>query len=89
MQSLYGMAPVEDSLTCKLCKGFFCHLPKAVMEAFQRIKLTIGYPPGATLFVEGQQCRGIYMLCRGRVKLSVTSSDLIQNTSVIHQLAGA
>ncbi len=76
MQSPYGMTLVEDCLSCKLCsKGFFCHLPKAVMEAFQLIKFTIGYPPGATLFVEGQSCRGIYMLCRGRVKLSVTSSD--------------
>jgi CRP/FNR family transcriptional regulator, cyclic AMP receptor protein len=76
MQSPYGMALVEDCLSCKLCsKGFFCHLPKAVMEAFQRIKFTIGYPPGAILFVEGQACRGIYMLCKGRVKLSVTSSD--------------
>ena len=70
MQSPYGMALVEDCLSCKLCsKGFFCHLPKAVMEAFQPIKFTIGYPPGATLFAEGQTCRGIYMLCRGRVKL--------------------
>jgi CRP/FNR family transcriptional regulator len=70
------MALVEDCLSCKLCsKGFFCHLPKTVMEAFQLIKFTIGYPAGATLFVEGQVCRGIYVLCRGRVKLSVTSSD--------------
>ena len=45
------------------------------MEGFQRIKFSIGYPSGATLFVEGQPCRGIYMLCRGRVKQSVTSSD--------------
>lgn len=76
MQSPYGMPLVEECLTCKLCSnGFFCHLPKAVMEAFQLIKFTIGYPPGATLFLEGQPCRGIYMLCRGRVKHSVTSSD--------------
>jgi CRP/FNR family cyclic AMP-dependent transcriptional regulator len=76
MRSPYGMALVEDCLSCKLCsKGFFCHLPKTVMEAFQLIKFTIGYPAGATLFVEGQVCRGIYVLCRGRVKLSVTSSD--------------
>ncbi len=76
MHSLYGMALVEDCLSCKLCsEGFFCNLPKPVMEAFQLIKFTIGYPAGATLFVEGQSCRGIYMLCRGRVKQSVTSSD--------------
>ena len=45
------------------------------MEAFQRIKFTMAYPAGATLFTEGQPCRGIYILCKGRVKLSSTSSE--------------
>jgi CRP/FNR family transcriptional regulator len=45
------------------------------MEAFQLLKFTIGYPEGATLFVEGQACRGIYILCKGRVKLSASSKD--------------
>lgn len=76
MNAPYGMALVEDCLSCKLCsEGFFCHLPKSVMAAFQLIKFTIGYPAGATLFVEGQACRGIYILCRGRVKLSANSED--------------
>jgi CRP/FNR family cyclic AMP-dependent transcriptional regulator len=76
MQSPYGMALVEDCLSCNLCsEGFFCHLPKSVMEAFQLIKFTIAFPAGATLFVEGQACRGIYMLCKGRVKLSTSSQD--------------
>ena len=53
MHSPYGMELVEDGLSCKLCsEGFFCHLPKSVMEAFQPLKLTIAYPVGATLFVE-------------------------------------
>ena len=77
MHSPYGMELVEDCLTCKLCtKGFFCHLPKPVMEAFQPIKFTLAYPAGATLFVEGQTCRGVYILCKGRVKLLATSSDV-------------
>jgi CRP/FNR family transcriptional regulator, cyclic AMP receptor protein len=76
MNAPYGIALVEDCLSCKLCsEGFFCHLPKSVKEAFQLIKLTIGYPAGATLFVEAQACRGIYILCRGRVKLSANSAD--------------
>ena len=76
MNSPYGMELVEDCLSCKLCsEGFFCHLPKAVMEAFQPLKFTLAYPPGATLFTEGQPCRGIYILCKGRVKISATSSD--------------
>jgi len=75
MHSPYGMELVEDCLSCKLhSEGFFCHLPKSVMEAFQSLKFTAAYPAGATLFAEGQTCRGIYILCRGRVKLSTTSS---------------
>jgi CRP/FNR family transcriptional regulator, cyclic AMP receptor protein len=70
------MELVEDCLSCKLCsEGFFCHLPKPVMEAFQPLKFTLAFPAGATLFVEGQVCRGIYVLCRGRVKLSANSKD--------------
>ena len=76
MHSPYGMELVEDCLSCPLCsEGFFCRLPKADMEAFQRIKFTLAHPAGATLFAEGESCRGIYILCRGRVKLSSTSSS--------------
>ncbi len=76
MHSPYGMELVEDCLSCKLCSaGFFCHLPKSVIEAFQPLKFTIAYPAGATLFVEGQASRGIYILCKGRVKLSATSRE--------------
>jgi len=45
------------------------------MQAFQPLKFTLAYPAGATLFVEGQTCRGIYILCKGRVKLSATSKE--------------
>src|SRR5664279_3047737 len=76
MHSPYGMELVEDCSSCKLCsEGFFCHLPKSVMDAFQPLKFTLAYPAGATLFVEGQVCRGIYVLCKGRVKLSSTSTE--------------
>ncbi len=76
MHSPYGMELVEDCLSCNLCsEGFFCRLPAPVIEAFQKIKFTLSYPAGATLFAEGQACRGIYILCKGRVKLSSTSSQ--------------
>jgi len=76
MHSPYGMGLQENCITCNLCSdGFFCRLPKPELEAFQRIKFTLAYPAGATLFLEGQQCRGIYILCRGRVKLSTSSRE--------------
>ena len=48
---------------------------KRVMQAFQPLKFTVAYSAGATLFVEGQVCRGIYILCKGRVKLSASSKE--------------
>lgn len=76
MGSPYGLQLVENCLICKLrTDNFFCALPREVLEAFERIKFPTAYPRGAVLFVEGQSPRGIYMLCRGRVKLSVNSAE--------------
>src|SRR5581483_4811050 len=50
-------------------------LPKASLEAFEKIKYSAAYPQGAVLFLEAQEPRGIYMICSGRVKLSTTSRD--------------
>jgi len=33
------------------------------------------FPRGVVLFAEGQRPRGVYLLCRGRVKLSTSSGD--------------
>jgi CRP/FNR family transcriptional regulator len=67
---------VDNCLYCKLRKdNFFCALPQQALEAFEKIKLATAYPRNAVLFVEGQQPRGIYMLCRGRAKLSVNSAE--------------
>jgi CRP/FNR family transcriptional regulator len=61
---------------CKLQqKGFFCDLKPDVLHAFESLKITNTYPRGATLFSEGENTNGVYMLCRGRVKLSAYSSD--------------
>jgi len=53
----------------------FCNLPTPAVQALETIKYTTAYPKGAVLFVEGQAPRGIFLLCKGRVKLSIGSSD--------------
>ncbi len=53
----------------------FCDLPAAALQTFETIKYATAYPKGAVLFVEGQAPRGIFVLCRGRVKLSICASD--------------
>jgi CRP/FNR family transcriptional regulator, cyclic AMP receptor protein len=74
--SPYGLEIVESCLTCKLrADKIFCNLPTQTVQALETIKYTTAYPKGAVLFVEGQAPRGVFILCRGRVKLSICSSD--------------
>ena len=76
MLSPYGLEIVESCLTCRLrADKIFCNLPPATVQALETIKNTTAYPKGAVLFVEGQAPRGVFILCRGRVKLSICSSD--------------
>jgi CRP/FNR family cyclic AMP-dependent transcriptional regulator len=53
----------------------FCNLPAAVAEAIEQEALTTTYPTGAVLFAEGQAPRGVFIVRRGRVKLSICGSD--------------
>jgi CRP/FNR family transcriptional regulator len=76
MLSPYGLEIVESCLTCKMrADKIFCNLPNNAVQALEAIKYTTAYPKGAVLFVEGQAPRGIFILCKGRVKLSICSSD--------------
>jgi CRP/FNR family transcriptional regulator len=76
MRSPYGLDIIESCLTCKLrADRLFCDLPDASLKAFEAVKYSSAYPKGAVLFVEGQSPRGIFVLCKGRAKLSVGSSD--------------
>ncbi|HKY28347.1 MAG TPA: Crp/Fnr family transcriptional regulator [Pyrinomonadaceae bacterium] len=42
---------------------------------FENVRLSSIYPRGAILFAEGQPAEGIYDLCSGRAKVSVSSSE--------------
>ena len=53
----------------------FCDLPPAVAEAIEQEAVTTTYPTGAVLFAEGQSPRGVFIVRRGRVKLSICGSD--------------
>ena len=76
MISPYGMEIVESCLTCKLrADRIFCDLPASALQAFEDIKYTTGYPEGAVLFVERQEPRGIFVICKGSVKLSVSAPN--------------
>jgi CRP/FNR family cyclic AMP-dependent transcriptional regulator len=76
MLSPYGMEITESCFTCKLRQDrIFCDLPAGALQTFENIKYATAYPQGAVLFVEGQMPRGIFVLCKGSVKLSITSTS--------------
>ena len=76
MHAPYDLELVENCMTCGMRKdGFFCQLHGAAMEALSKITYASAYPARAVLFVEGQVPRGVYILCRGRVKLTMNSAD--------------
>lgn len=76
MSSPYGLNLTGSCETCPVkSEGFFCNLPREALKALDGIKFTSGYPKGAVLFGEQEAPRGVYVLCRGRVKLSINSSE--------------
>ncbi len=76
MKTPYGLHVIESCLTCPLVKDrIFCNLPLPVLNALDSISTGATYPKDAVLFVEGQDPRGVFVICSGRVKLSMTSAD--------------
>jgi CRP/FNR family cyclic AMP-dependent transcriptional regulator len=72
----YGFDMSENCQTCKLKKcGFFCDLTPKAVEDFDSIKSTSVFPDGAVLFMEKQDPRGVFVLCQGEVKLTISSSE--------------
>ncbi len=76
MKGPYGLELNDGCKTCKLkAAGFFCQLPPAAVKEFDAIKSATTYPKGALLFMERQDARGVFVLCEGEVKLSISSSE--------------
>lgn len=53
----------------------FCDLELDALKSFDGIKSIQVFPKGSVLFKEGQTARGVFLLCRGRVRLSVCSES--------------
>jgi CRP/FNR family transcriptional regulator len=77
MPSPYNLALVEHCSSCpqRETNGGFCNMAAEPVQALDSMKFTGAYPKGALLFVEGEQPRGVFVLCRGQAKLTTTSSD--------------
>ncbi len=76
LRAPYGLEIIENCLACPHREDrLFCNLPAAVLQRLAEITSPASYPKGATLFVEGQEPRGVFIICSGGVKLSTSSSD--------------
>ena len=72
----YGLSIIDNCLTCRFREDrLFCNLSPSAVQKLNDIKSTATYPKSAVLFMEGQLPRGVFVLCNGKVKLSMSSSD--------------
>jgi CRP/FNR family transcriptional regulator, cyclic AMP receptor protein len=76
MRAPYGLNILDNCLTCPVKEEhLFCNLSVQAGQRLNEIKSTAVYPKGAMLFIEGQQPRGVFVLCAGKAKLSTSSRD--------------
>lgn len=65
--------------TCTDCtvrtERLFCNMSPASIADMESVKFTGVYPKGSLLFVEGEQPRGVFIICSGKVKLTTSSTE--------------
>ena len=70
-----GLDPLQSCSSCNGREsGLLSRLPLAALEELDAIRQTSTHPKGAVLFVEGQPAGGVFVLCSGRAKLTVSSA---------------
>lgn len=76
MRAPYGLTIIDNCLTCPVREEhLFCNLSMPALQKLNEIKSTATYPKSAMLFIEGQQPRGVFVLCTGKAKLFTSASD--------------
>lgn len=76
MTGPYGLKTNEACATCKQRGGSsFCQFAQSSLRDLQEIKYSSAYPQGAVLFVEKEASRGVYVICEGQIKLTISSSE--------------
>jgi CRP/FNR family cyclic AMP-dependent transcriptional regulator len=72
----YGLNIIDNCLSCPVREEhLFCNLSLTALQKLNEIKSTAVYPKSATLFIEGQHPRGVFVLCGGKAKLFTSASD--------------
>lgn len=83
----FGLEIIQNCLSCPVREEtLFCNLGPEPLAALNVMRRTALYPKGALIFVEGQPCRGLFVLCSGKAKLAASSPS---GRSVIVRVASA
>lgn len=76
MNGPYGFQMPKNCESCSLrSSGYFCDLAPKALKDLSAVRSGSTYPEGAVLFVEKQDPRGVFLLCEGEVKLSISASS--------------
>ena len=86
MPTPYNLAIHDSCADCTVrTNHLFCNMGAPTLKAMDAVKFTSVYPKGSTLFVEGENPRGVFVICSGRVKLTTSSSE---GRTLIVRIAG-
>src|SRR6266446_4494356 len=76
MRAPYGLNIIDNCMICPVREEhLFCNLPLPAVQRLNEIKSTAVYPKTTMLFIEGQEPRGVFVLCAGKAKLFTSASD--------------
>jgi CRP/FNR family cyclic AMP-dependent transcriptional regulator len=67
---LVRQAPVACAACANRRPGWFCSLGSAVLADLELVTSTISLPSQASLFVQGEEARCVYLICSGYLKLT-------------------
>jgi CRP/FNR family transcriptional regulator, cyclic AMP receptor protein len=80
------LAIPDDCLNCRLrCEGDFCSMPNDRLSRLNAAGHLTLYPGSVDLLAEGTVPPGVYIICSGRIKLSVRARD---GKTIILKVAG-
>jgi CRP/FNR family cyclic AMP-dependent transcriptional regulator len=93
MPTPYNLDVHNNCVECEVrAERIFCDMSKEAVATLDTIKFTGIYPKGSLLFVEGEEPRGVFILCAGRVKLTTSSTEgktLIVKVAEVGEVLGA
>jgi len=76
MRTPYNVNTQTNCMECSFrSERSFCNMSQPAVKGLDTIKFMAVYPKGSVLFVEGEQPRGVFLICSGRAKLTTSSAE--------------